>query len=140
MVYNNLFYSGDNMDPVMLLYHKSWNGYSDSIAYHNNIFYSGDTGNTIDLGKSTRNIFDNNLYSGVIENLPGDPAAINTDPRFTGSPGIGWKNYLGFLLREGSPAIDKGITVNGMPHEDFRGESITSHPEIGPLEYVEENK
>ncbi|MDX2430486.1 MAG: hypothetical protein QNK35_06105 [Bacteroides sp.] len=137
LVYNNLFYSGDNMDPVMLLYHKSWNGYSDSIAYQNNIFFSGGEGNSIDLGKSTRNFFESNLYNRAIIDQPEDKDAIMADPLFSNGSGIGWKSWLGFLLQEGSPAIDKGIAVEGRPAEDFRGEPITGHPEIGPLEYAE---
>ena len=121
----------------MILFHKSWNGYSDSVAYHNNIFYSGHPGNSIDLSKSTRNIFDNNLYFGNIVDLPEDLCGILSNPDFTGSPGTstGWKSWIVFLLQEGSPAIDNGMNIKGMPSEDFRGVEINEKPDIGPLEF-----
>jgi len=142
MIYNNLFYSGDDLDPVMILFHKSWGGYSDSVAYHNNIFYSGGKGNFVDMGNSTRNFFENNLYLGEIDRLPEDPRAIHADPSFTGSSGSykGWKSWIGYLLREGSPAIDSGMEILGMPSEDFRGQAISGDPDIGPLEYTDQVK
>lgn len=142
MIYNNLFYSGIKSDPVMILFHKGWGIYSDSVAYHNNIFYSDGKGNYINLGKSTRNFFGNNLFRGEIENQPLDPGDINADPVFTGSPGSGngWKGWLRYMLSEGSPAIDGGIIIGGMPSEDFRGEPVYGNPDIGPFEYTDHLK
>jgi len=140
MIYNNLFYSGESPDPRMLIYHKRWNGYSDSVAYHNNIFYSGHPENSINLTESTRNIFNNNLYYGPIENLQDDPNGINANPMFTGTPGsgFGWQSWLVFLLQEGSPAIDKGMKIDGKPLEDFRGMHINGTPDMGPLEFQQQ--
>ncbi len=136
-VYNNVFYSGDELDSVMLVYHKSWGGFSDSTAYLNNIFYSGGKGNSIDLGKSTRNIFQANTFYGSIKNVPEDPQKSTKNPIFTGSSGSGtnWKNSLRFILQKGSPAIDSGIEIKGHPGKDFLGNPVKGKPDRGVFEF-----
>lgn len=137
LIHNNLFYSGDTGDPVMMLFHKSWGGFSDSVAYVNNIFYAPGSGNSIQTGKSSRNIFENNLYFGEIANMEDDAGGIHRDPLFYGgaADGTGWKCWPGFLLRKTSPAIDAGKRIQGMPREDYRGVAISGNPDLGPLEH-----
>jgi len=137
LIYNNLFYSSEETENVMFSYHKSWGGYSDSVAYINNIFYSGNSGNFIDLGISKRNIFNNNLYYGAIKNSPEDSKGIFSNPNFVGNSisATGWKSWLEFLLKEESPAINAGMQFPGMPAEDFQGVNIIGKPDIGPFEF-----
>ena len=141
-IYNNLFYSGSGIDSVMILYHKSWGGYSDSVAYHNNIFYSAGKGNYLDMGQSTRNIFENNIYHGHIGNSEPDPHGIIADPCLinTGDKGVGWKSWMGFMPVEGSPAIDGARIMKGHPEKDLRGAGIFGKPDIGPLEFIPGNR
>ena len=61
-IYNNIFFAGVEQDSVLLVYHKSWGGYSNTTSYMNNIFYSLGEGNWFDLGKSTNNTFRANTF------------------------------------------------------------------------------
>ncbi len=136
-IYNNVVFSGSGMDSVMLIYHKSWKGYSDSTAYLNNIFYSEGSGSSVGLGNSTRNFFSANLFYGKIAGEPEDLHKITGDPRFVNGqpPFLGWKQFLKFLLQEGSPAIDTGFEVPGHPGRDMLGTPVTGRPDRGALEH-----
>ncbi len=138
-VYNNVIFSGAENDSVMLLYHKSWGGYSDSTSYMNNIFYSGGEGNYVDLGRSTRNIFRANTFYGTIANEPDDAQKSKDDPLFTGviTTTNNWKNFLRFIPQHNSPAIDQGVTVEGHPEKDFLGNPVIGEPDRGAFEVGE---
>ena len=120
----------------MLIYHKSWGGYSDSTAYLNNIFYSGGRGNFIDLGKSTRNIFRANTFFGAIKNEPDDPEKSSKNPLFVGenSSAGNWKNQLRFMLQNNSPDINNGVEIEGHPGKDFLGKPVKGKPDRGAFE------
>ena len=135
-IYNNVIFSGSELDSVMLLYHKSWSGFSDSTAYLNNIFYSKGNGNYIDLGKSTRNIFKANTFFGKIGNEPDDSLKSKANPRFisTTSSESNWKNFLRFMLQSDSPEIDQGIMIEGHSERDFIGNQIQGPPDRGVFE------
>ena len=135
-IYNNVIFSGSEIDSVMLLYHKSWGGYSDSTAYLNNIFYSEGKGNFIGLGKSTRNIFQSNTFYGKIMNEPSDPLKSKLNPHFIGanSSESNWKSFLRFMLQNDSPEIDKGIEIKGDPGKDFSGNPIHGIPDRNAFE------
>jgi len=135
-IYNNVIFSGIENDSVMLLYHKSWGGYSDSTAYVNNIFYSGGKGNYVDLGKSTRNIFKANTFYGSIASEPYDPQKSNKNPLFKGeiAPVSNWKNFLRFIPQLNSPVIDQGVPVEGHPGKDFIGNPVIGEPDRGAFE------
>jgi hypothetical protein len=135
-IYNNVIFSGQGLDSVMLVYHKSWGGYSDSTAYMNNIFYSGGVGNHFDLGKSTRNIFTANTFYGNIANEPDDPMKSKLNPLFknTAESGRDWKKFLNYLLQDESPEIDNGIEITGHPNKDFLGNPVKGKPDRGAFE------
>jgi acetyl esterase/lipase len=120
----------------MLVYHKSWGGYSDSTAYMNNIFYAEGAGATFNLEKSTQNIFTSNTYYGDILNTPSDPLASRQNPLFRGEipSAVNWKTYLKFMLQDHSPAINQGVEIPGQPSEDFLGKPITGKPDRGVFE------
>ncbi len=135
-VYNNLFYSGTDQDSVMMIYHKSWGGYSDSTLYQNNIFVARGKGCFFNTGKSTRNFFHANLYHGTINNQPPDPEGINENPLFVGEVGqLGANPRLRYLLKRGSPAIHSGLPILQNGEHDFTGKEIGSRPDRGPFEY-----
>lgn len=135
-IYNNVIFSGVEVDSVMLLYHKSWGGFSISTAYMNNIFYSAGKGNYIDLGKSTNNTFKANTFYGAIVNEPDDPQKSKANPLIKGeiTPTSNWKNYLRFIPQKGSSVVDKGVVIEGHPGKDFIGNQVTGKPDRGAFE------
>jgi hypothetical protein len=135
-VYNNLFYSGSDQDSVMLIYHKSWGGYSDSTLYQNNIFVARGQGCYFSTGKSTRNFFHANLFEGSMKDKPSDPEGIDANPLFVGEEGkIGANPWSHFLLQRGSPAIRSGLPLGKNGGRDYVGKEISSLPARGPLEF-----
>lgn len=136
-IYNNVIFSGSELDSVLLIFHKSWGGYSDSTVYANNIFYSKGTGNSINLGKSTRNSFKANTYFGEIANEPEDPLKSKSNPRFVSpsSSSSSWKSFLKFMLQNDSPEIDKGFRMDEEPCKDFNGKQIKNLPDRGAFEF-----
>ncbi len=136
-IYNNVIFSGNELDSVQLIYHKNWGGYSDSTAYANNIFYSSGQGNSIDLGQSTRNIFSANTFFGIIRNEPADLLKSKLDPMFKGESCSenNWKAFLRFMLQTGSPEINKGIIIEDCPDKDFNGNRIKGMSDRGAFEF-----
>ncbi|KKL25941.1 hypothetical protein LCGC14_2400270, partial [marine sediment metagenome] len=51
--YNNTAYIGSGLSGVLIMYHKSWGGYSTNTSYFNNIFYNLGTNSLYDCGSST---------------------------------------------------------------------------------------
>ena len=135
-IYNNIFFAGVEQDSVQLIYHKSWGGYSNTTSYMNNIFYSLGEGNWFDLGKSTNNKFRANTFYGTIKNEPEDLEKSKKNPLFKSDipSETNWKPYLRFLLKNGSPEIDKGIDIKGHPMKDFLGNPIIGKPDRGVFE------
>jgi len=135
-IYNNVIFSGNALDSVMLVYHKSWGGYSDSTAYMNNIFYSEGAGNSVNLGKSTRNIFQANTFYGNLKNEPEDPLKSKSNPLFISaeSSEANWKRFLRFMLQNDSPEINQGVLVDGHPGKDFSGNQVIGKPDRGAFE------
>jgi hypothetical protein len=124
------------MDSIMIVYHKSWGGYSDSTIYQNNIFVTRGKGAFFNLGKSTNNFFLANLFQGGISNLPSDPEGIDSDPEFVGEDGINGANpELRFLLQRGSPAINSGLPIEQNGGHDFSGKELDTKPDRGPFRY-----
>lgn len=137
-IYNNVIYSSQEQDSVMLVFHKSWGGFSDSTSYLNNIFYTAGRGNYLDLGKSRRNIFQANLFYGSIEEIPMKSQQLYEDPNFkSASPSLNnWKDLLRFIPHLESPVIDQGLPVEGSCDHDFLGRPINGKPDIGAFEVV----
>jgi hypothetical protein len=136
-IYNNVIYSGNELDSVMLIYHKSWGGFSDSTAYSNNIFFSEGRGNNINMGKSTRNMFIANTFYGIINNEPEDQLKSKLNPLFisTNNSEANWKDILRFMLQPQSPEIDAGIIIEGHPQKDFAGNPVLNKPDRGAFEF-----
>lgn len=136
-IYNNVIFSGSELDSIKLIWHKSWGGYSDSTIYQNNIFYSEGRRSSIDLGKSKRNSFEANIFFGNISGEPYDPLKITNNPLFVNgqvSPDrLG--GFIRFALKKGSPAINSGVVVNGHSKNDMLGNPIKGKPDRGAFEY-----
>jgi hypothetical protein len=135
-IYNNLFYSGPEQDSVMVIYHKSWNGFSDSTLYKNNIFVARGKGCFFNTGQSTKNFFHANLFDGILSNKPLDPEAIDANPLFVGENGqLSANPVLRYLLQRGSPAIHSGLPVRQNGLRDYLGNETGSKPSRGPFEF-----
>lgn len=135
-IYNNVFFAGVENDSVQLLYHKSWGGFPNKTTYKNNIFYSLGNGNFFEFGQSTNNEFVANTFYGNIKNEPDDLEKSKADPLFKSALAskTNWKSYLRFLLRNESPELDKGVSIEGHPMKDFMGNPINGKPDRGAFE------
>lgn len=137
-IYNNVFYvDGDLTTKV---HNPSFN---TGVAYiANNIFYNA-TNNPQSGGWNPRNnkTFTNNLYYGYADtDLPADSNKVVADPKFI-DPGkapnkatttIHNKNvFEGYKIADTSPAINRGIAIEGGAAKDFFGNKIGLVPDIG---------
>lgn len=133
-IYNNLFFVPQDRDIYAVLF-DNWDGYSQDTAFYNNIFYvEGRV--RFDYGKSTGNVFENNVFYGNIENRPGDPNAILTDPMLVapGTGKAGLDSLDGYKLKEGSPCFGAGRPIEDPGKRDFWGTPLRpqERPNIGP--------
>ncbi len=114
-IHNNVVYLGAGFSDVMMIYHKTWNGAPDNTSYINNIFYNLSSNAVYNLGTSTNNTFDSNIFYG---NHPGsepsDANKLTSDPNFVnvGSGGDGMDTVDGYKLNDGSPAVNSGVMID----------------------------
>ena len=123
LFHNNVIFSSGDQGDAEVIWHKSWLGYPNATSYVNNIFYSRDGVGPVDLGGSTENSFDNNIFYG---NFSGDVPSNKFvfDPLFTGGTMSGDPQQTMFMLNENSPAIDAGMEILASPDKDFFGNEI----------------
>ena len=156
IIYNNIFYI--DYGTVELEFY----GWSDKIirgaTLINNIFYASGqshfvtaytTGGALDrtYDEETKvptgspdGFFYNNLYFGPWKNgIPDDPKKIVADPLFVapGTGGNGLSTLCGYMLREGSPAINVGIFIPNNGGRDFFGNPVEDgKPDLGAYEQI----
>jgi hypothetical protein len=140
-IYNNTVYTRPAMTGIILIWHRSWDGYSIDTRYYNNIFQAMGSGASIDLGGSTNNVFDYNLFWGAtIANEPADPHKLRANPLFlrADSAGYGADSISGYRLSKNSPAINSGMTIAGSPAKDIEGNPVPMYqiPDRGAFEYT----
>ncbi|MBE9566803.1 MAG: right-handed parallel beta-helix repeat-containing protein, partial [Proteobacteria bacterium] len=127
-IYNNvIFVDRDQGDPLMIWHNKDglW---PDNIRYTNNIFVNHGTGG-FDLGESTNNSFDSNLFHGHHDPTePDDPHKLTDDPGLLapGTGGTGLDTVDGYRLRADSPCLDSGLTMPDNGGRDFWGNPVPS--------------
>ncbi len=135
LVHNNTLYvKADMANPreagaaPRIIYHKTWQGWSDGVTYANNIIYNDSTRAVYDLGESRNNRFEHNLlYGHHPASEPADPHKLTGDPRFSQVRGGGdtWRSAIAaYSLRENSPAIGSGLALPAPPPRDYAGRSI----------------
>jgi hypothetical protein len=149
-IYNNLIYVGPDLNIPLTLY-SDWEGWPDNTRFYNNIFYAegtvrysyttarnpdGTYKDELGFGKSTNNIFLNNVFYGNHINPPKDPNAITTDPMLI-KPGIGTNGFAsleGYKLQDSSPCIAAGTPIPEDGGRDFWGNELPAagRPDIGP--------
>ncbi len=140
-IYNNTIYSRPGISNLSIMYHKSWEGYSSNTQYYNNIFQVMGTGTTVDLGSSTGNVFDYNIFYGSsILNEPADAHKIKLNPLLESPDSTGNLNpaSINYRIRQFSPAINSGMVIQGSPSTDFEGNTVPTYslPDRGALEYT----
>ncbi|UXX79406.1 DNRLRE domain-containing protein [Reichenbachiella carrageenanivorans] len=138
-IYNNVFYVGEDLDGMEVLWHKNWGGYSDSTFYTNNIFHIEASDTFYEFELSTNNFFDHNIFYGDHDSTePSDANKITSNPLFVnpGTGGFGFGTLDGYKLQSSSPAIDAGANIAGNGGFDFWGNALSdSHTDIGAFEY-----
>jgi len=132
-IYNNVIYVGPGQD-IDAVHHHSWGGYARDTRFFNNIFYvEGKV--RYELGESTGNVFENNVFFGAHESRPDDPRAITSDPGLAspGAGGEGRESLGGYRLSDGSPCLGAGLTIPNNGGRDFWGNPIPAAdaPDVG---------
>ncbi|MFZ4521292.1 MAG: DUF7594 domain-containing protein [Bacteroidales bacterium] len=139
-IYNNTVYNRPTMTGIVVIWHKNWDGYSIDTRYYNNIFQVMGAGASIDLGGSSGNIFDYNLFWGAsITHEPADNHKLRLNPMISraDSAGYGADTITGYKLLKNSPAINSGMIVPGAPLKDIEGNPVPAYqlPDRGAFEY-----
>ncbi len=121
-IYNNTIWNGSSMQDVILIRHKSWNGWPQDTHYYNNIICDSGSGSSYDFGSSLGTLFDSNLFFGAHPpGEPDDPNKITDDPLLIapGQGGEGYETLTGYRLRTDSPAVDSGLLLDGHAELDL---------------------
>jgi hypothetical protein len=128
LIYNNTIYVGEGRgDPLMIL-HNQDGMWPDRIQYHNNIFYNMGSGG-YNLGKSTNNVFDYNVFYGNHpESEPADAHKLTSDPKLVdpGAGTLGRDTVGGYQLQADSPCIDSGMAISDSGGRDYWGNPVPS--------------
>jgi hypothetical protein len=135
LVHNNTFHAKASMAnprepgaPPRLIYHKTWQGWSDGVRWVNNIFYNESANAGYEFGESKNNQFDHNLFFGVHPATePRDAHKITGDPLFAklGGADRGRDSAAAaYALRAGSAAIGAGVALSDHPAQDFAGRPV----------------
>lgn len=136
LVYNNTIYAKAGMTsprgsgtPPRIVYHKTWQGWSDGVRFFNNIIYNDCAAAVYEFGESTGNRYEHNLFFGLHpESEPADPHKLTADPLFAGKAGGAGPGREAaaatYALRAASPAIGAGVALPNHPTHDFAGNPI----------------
>jgi hypothetical protein len=151
-IYNNVIYVKEGIDIPLVAFNQWGNKFADSTYFYNNIFYAdgklhyahatkklpgGKQEYAPGFGKSTNNVFSNNVYYGNHIKPPKDTKAITADPMLVkpGSGSDGLNSLDGYKLKAGSPCIGAGKPVAETGVLDFWGNKIQGvKPSIGAHE------
>jgi len=148
-IYNNVIYVKKGIDIPLVMFGNWGEKYADRTHFYNNIFYadgklryvhtskwspSGRYEYAPGFGKSTNNVFSNNVYYGNHIKPPKDAKAITSDPMLVkpGSGGDGFNSLDGYKLKTGSPCIGSGKSIAETGIMDFWDNKINrTRPSIG---------
>lgn len=130
-VYNNVFFIGEHVSPVII---RERSNTDHTYSFHNNIIYNRSEGATYRFalpgykGVQNRTFGNNVFYGNHPKGEPDDPAKITEDPLFV-SPGlgsIGLNTLDGYKVRKGSPALRSGSVIPNNGGIDFYGNKVDS--------------
>ena len=157
--YNNMFYIDYGTADINFIFgNVSGDITKVGASFINNIFYASGQSHfrtVYGIGPVLTRTFDdetkfptgtpesffyNNLYFGPWKNgIPDDPKKIVADPLFVapGSGGNGLSTLYGYILNEGSPAINAGIFIPNNGCRDYFGNPVEDGiPDIGAYEQI----
>lgn len=116
---NNIFHFTSNTDDYFIIWHMNTSGYIT--ADYNHLYKSGVWGIGASGGNRYQTIASWRAASGQ------DANSAITDPLFT-------TNGSNFALQAGSPAINTGTVISGIPQLDIIGNPIIGLPDRGAYE------
>lgn len=128
-VYNNTILVVPEMkapvagDPVRIVYHKTWHGWSSDVVFANNVIANGSAAAIYTFGESTGNRYAHNLFVGIHPpSEPADVAPLAGDQGFVPPPDGRWSREE--VVRVYTPPADSAILWHGLaqpnqPDHDF---------------------
>jgi len=137
--YNNTSYLSSSMSSDVIGAVNLEGNHSNLYVY-NNIFYNLGSGG-YDIGETTGNVFDYNVYYGNHPlSEPSDAHKLTSNPMLVnpGSGGTGRTTVDGYKIQAGSPCIDSGKTISNNGGKDYWGTTVpqNSATDRGACEYV----
>jgi hypothetical protein len=139
-IYNNTIFIGEAVNPI-ILYERRTRKEPQTYSFRNNLIYNLSHGARYEFSDSpdVRRTIEHNLFYGIHpDSEPDDFFKITADPRLAnpvysgGGPG----SVVGFKLKAGSPAINRGKVIGANGGQDYFGNPLTDNqPDIGFHEY-----
>jgi hypothetical protein len=135
-IYNNIIVLPEKSMPEMdrtIVEMDNWGGpWPVDTWFANNIFFV-EGSSRFRLKQDINTLFTNNCYTGAIENMPYDPAAICADPQFVNAAarGEGFEILQSFMLKDTSPLKNSGLPVMNNGGRDFFGNILGESVSIG---------
>jgi hypothetical protein len=133
-IYNNTFYVAPKQDLPFVLVTEWDRGNPRDTRYFNNLVYV-DGRITFKWGKSSGNVFSNNVFFGVVEGVP-EGSLTNAPPLVKpGSGKEGFDSLGGYRLRPGAN-FPSGVVVPNNGRRDFFGQPVPADqpPTIGAVQ------
>ncbi len=138
LIHNNTLYAKRDManpraagEPPRIIYHKTWQGWSDGVSFFNNIVVNDCPQAVYEVGESKNDRYDHNLFFGLHpKSEPADAHKLTANPRFAIKAGAAGKGLTAaaatYALRAGSPAIGAGVALPNHPARDFAGRPVST--------------
>lgn len=144
-IYNNTIYVGPGMDnprndaPPRIVYHKSWDGWSDDVLLANNIIINHSERAVYEFGQSRNNTYEGNLFFGRHPSSePVDPRRQTFDPLLAAAGRATSRENAALAYRpvSRSPVRAAGLVQPASPPVDFAGRPVvqtTGKVDLGAL-------
>lgn len=128
-VYNNVFYIGEHVSPIII---RERSNTDHTYSFYNNIIYNKSRNASYRFALPGYKAVQNRTYAHNIfygnhpKGEPDDPAKITEDPLFVdpGVGSIGLNTLEGYKLRTGSPALRSGKIIPNNGGQDFYGNKV----------------
>ncbi len=139
-IYNNTIFIGAAVNPI-ILYERRTRKEPQIYSFRNNLIYNLSHGARYEFSDSpdVRRTIEHNLFYGIHpDSEPDDVFKITADPRLANPvySGAGPGSVVGFKLKAGSPAINRGKVIGANGGQDYFGNPLTDgRPDIGFQEY-----
>jgi hypothetical protein len=125
-LYNNTIYVDSVLGNVPIVRSGEYAAAPDHTQFYNNIIWNEGTGG-YELGISTNNVFDSNVFYGDHPaSEPADPHKLTSNPGLlaAGRGSTGRSTTDAYRLRPDSPCIDSGLTLPDNGGQDYWGNPV----------------